>query len=98
MARGKLFLLRLRCAHVSLIDDEETSQIMYTLDEGENWRKIEFKEFGMNVDSFVTELSGEERYFLFIGTSIIKGHSVGMIGAINFSRIFKRVCRGIEEF
>lgn len=42
-------------------DDEETSQVMYTVDEGENWRKIEFKEFGMNVDSFVTELSGEER-------------------------------------
>lgn len=44
----------------------------------------------------MTEHSSEEKTFLFYGIKLNKekGETIGVLGAINFSKIFKRDCKG----
>ncbi|KAL4463962.1 hypothetical protein ABPG74_005899 [Tetrahymena malaccensis] len=80
-------------------DDKLTNEVIYSVDEGETWRRLSFRdENKFKVDSFVTEESNDERTFLFYGTKTGQdGNTKGVIGAINFSNLFKRECAGFEN-
>ena len=73
-------------------DDIVTSEVLYSIDEGESWRKLSFPNSTFTVNQFVTELSNDSRQFLFYGTRQHKGETIGMIGAINFAKLFKKEC------
>ena len=75
-------------------DDIITNEVLYSIDEGETWRKLSFPNSTFTVNQFVTELSNDSRQFLFYGTRQHKGETIGMIGAINFAKLFKKECEG----
>ena len=75
-------------------DDIVADEVLYSIDEGETWRKLTFPNTPFTVNQFVTELSNESRQFLFYGTKQHKGETIGMIGAINYSKLFKKECEG----
>lgn len=77
-------------------DDIETNEVVYSLDEGETWVTLEFKDFKFQIDEFVTEYNNEERTFLFFGKSKDQNKDTGVIGSINFSKVFSRICRGFD--
>ena len=75
-------------------DDIVTDEVIYSINEGETWRKLSFSNSPFTVNQFVTELSNDSRSFLFYGTQQKEGETIGMIGAINFAKLFKKECEG----
>lgn len=78
-------------------DDIKTGEVIYSVDEGDTWRKLLFPDYAFSLNSFVTTLGNEERGFLFYGVTHRKGEALGVFGTIDFTKIFSRDCEGNER-
>lgn len=79
---------------VMVNDEEATDHVMYSLDEGLNWRVYRFADETIRVKEIVTVPEDTSRRFILIGYSP-RGPTLSVAVHLDFSALTSRLCKAL---
>lgn len=82
---------------VMAYDEQPTTLLMYSWNEGETWESHDFSDTGVLVDNIMIEPGSTSTRFLIYGTrESSAGGRIGVLFHVDFSELHQRPCTGVE--